>query len=546
MPGLFGTPQRKASVNLVRLAFGGCPTVQGRYRLGKREVWHVDQWRLSKGALSAAMEVTLKEHRGPMLYNEVQTAANRLRENKVTPDVVWRALNTCVAHGSEILLWDRGGTYQHKCHVNLYTPLLSKIEKWVLGVLTEGPFTQLSTNAAFQVFTEDCLAEGLTSEYAVHSCLKHRQHPKLAFFKSPYVGLASAANYRVPNVEIAEELIRQEGDVVEYDALKHTLCDRMGMKDFQFGQIVIQLSNVVRTEGGFLHADYFDADSPTFAMLLDYVKQKLARQGQLSADLIYAEKRVSCLQLRIDGPRMLHSVLVQSAGEVVASHSYPLLVPASSDDTAVRGTIRDQVIAYIRKKQQPVSCEELRQRFVTKQGFNYQTVMAVASTDAVVRYLNGMVVHVDTLGWNTAKQQQLMELAGRYYTEQVLAGGVFARADLLVELHEPDLPPLDHGVDWTPLLAAELLCREPRVSVFGNRRNTYVLVGDDRKPASFAEFVEIVLDKHFRGAASLAELSAFLRESGVIAKEVTPTMLKGSHNLDLGDREVAVKGDRRC
>jgi hypothetical protein len=376
--------------------------------------------------------------------------------------------------------------------------------------------------------------------------LKHRQHPKLAFFKSPYVGLASAAKYRVPNVEIAEVLIRQEGDAVEYDALRHMLCDRMGMKDFQFAQIVIQLNNVIRTEKGFLHADYFDADSPTFVMLVDYVRQKLTREGQLSADLIYAEKRVSCLQLRIDGPRMLHSVLVQFAGDVVASHSYPLLVPASSEDTAARRTIRDQVIAYIRKQQQPVSCEELRQRFVTKQGFNYQTVMAVASTDAVVRYLNGIVVHVDTLGWNTSRQDQLVGLAERYYAEQVLAGGVFARADLLVELHEPDLPTLDHGVDWTPLLAAELLCREPRVSVFGNRRNAYVVVGDDRKPGSFAEFIEIVLDKHFQGAASLAELSAFLRDSGVIAKEVTPTMLRGSHNLDLSDREVAVRGDRKC
>ncbi len=112
----------------------------------------------------------------------------------------------------------------------------------------------------------------------------------------------------MPNLEIAEELIHQEGDVVEYDALRHMLCDRMGMKDFQFGQIVVQLRNVVRTEKGFLHADYFDADSPTFAVLVDYVKRKLTREGQLFAHLIYAEKRVSCLQLRIDGPRMLHSV----------------------------------------------------------------------------------------------------------------------------------------------------------------------------------------------------------------------------------------------
>ena len=73
----------------------------------------------------------------------------------------------------------------------------------------------------------------------------------------------------------------------------------MGLKEFQFGQITNQWEDVIRTEKGFLHVDYFDARSPAFTSLLEYVKQRLTREGQVSADLIFSEKRVSCLNLRI-------------------------------------------------------------------------------------------------------------------------------------------------------------------------------------------------------------------------------------------------------
>ena len=130
---------------------------------------------------------------------------------------------------------------------------------------------------------------------------------------------------------------------------------------------------------GFLHVDYFDGASPAFVGLVEYVKQRLVREGKLSAELIYGEKRVSCLQLRIDGPRMLHSVLIRFAGDVIATRLYPLLTFAIREDPTVRDTIRNRITAFVRDKQQPVSCEELRQRFVVKLGFSNESVMATVA-----------------------------------------------------------------------------------------------------------------------------------------------------------------------
>ena len=194
----------------------------------------------------------------------------------------------------------------------------------------------------------------------------------------------------------------------------------------------------------------------------------------MSADLIFSEKRVSCLGLRIDGARMLHSVLTRFAGESIAWRMYPLLTLATATDVTERDTICHRIVAYVRAKEQPVSCGELRQRFVEKLGFSEQSVMAASLADGILRYLNGIVVHIDVIGWDDDKHAQLVNVAERYYNQQVSAGEAFARADLLLELHESDIPTLARGIDWTPSLVTELLEREKRIGVFGNKRNAIV------------------------------------------------------------------------
>jgi len=237
--------------------------------------------------------------------------------------------------------------------------------------------------------------------------------------------------------------------------------------------------------------------------LVEHVKQCLSREGQVSTDRIFAEKRVSCLNLRIDGARMLHSVLMRFAGESISRRLYPLLALTSADDVTAKDTIRDSIVAYVRAKQQPVSCGELRQRFVDKLGFSYQSVMAACLADGILRYLNGILVHVDTIGWVDHKQSQLVQMAERYYSEQVRAGEVFARADVLLELHESELPLLAHGVDWTPILIAELL-EKTSESAFLAIVAMLLCSYQMSTPRCFADFVATILERHFHGAASPA------------------------------------------
>jgi len=537
-------PSRPSS-NLVRVAFERSPIAQAGFHLSKKDVWQADHWRLVRGPLAGAIEVVLRSEPEPISYKEVYRRLREFRQKPASKKRVWNTLRVCTANGS-LLLWDRGGIYRHKCHVNLYASVLNTIEKWVVRTLQASSVPQMSAFAAFRKFREECITAGIASEYAVHSCLKHRQHPKLAFYRYATIGLASPGAYRIPNLEIAEEFIRQEGDTVALDKLKKLLCGQLGLKGYQFAQILEQLDNVIRTEHGVLYAEYFDAESPGFKSLVEYAIQRVARDGELSAELIYNEKIVSCLQLCIDGPRMLYHLLDFYASDQVTGGRYPIILRKSHDDVSdVRG-VRERVARFIREKHEPVSCEELRTRFVSKLGFRHNAVMSVMVNPAIVRYLRGFLVHVDTIAWNDEKQAQLASLAETYYDAQLEAGTTFARVDYLLEEYESSLPALCNGVTWTPTLLGAMLSRDPRTPVVGTSENAFVFNKNGVAVRTFADFVEIVLQRHFDGAASFTELSEWLRDARVIQKQVTTTMLRAESRLVVDGQTIWVRRPDEC
>ena len=76
--------------------------------------------------------------------------------------------------------------------------------------------------------------------------------------------------------------------------------------------------------------------------------------------------------------------------------------------------------------------------------------------------------------------------------------------------------------------------------------NAFVFNKNGATVRSFGDFVELVLERHFDGAASLTELSEWLRAERVIQKEVTLTMLRGGRGLVLEGQIVTVGRPGEC
>jgi len=62
---------------------------------------------------------------------------------------------------------------------------------------------------------------------------------------------------------------------------------------------------------------------------------------------------------------------------------------------------------------------------------------------------------------------------------------------------------------------------------------------------TFGDFVRLVLAKYFDGAASMIELSQWLRDGRVIQKMVTPAMVRGD-GLIIEGQTVSVRRPDEC
>jgi hypothetical protein len=139
----------------------------------------------------------------------------------------------------------------------------------------------------------------------------------------------------------------------------------------------------------------------------------------------------------------------------------------------------------------------------------------------------------------------LRKIAEAYYDSQLSAGASFARVDHLFEIHDGLLPLLGNSVQWTSTLLAAMLSRDAFMRVVGPMENAYVLNKNGVAVRTFGDFLCLILINHFDGAASFQELSQWLRDERVIAKTVTPTMMRGDR-LAIEGQTVRVRRPDEC
>jgi hypothetical protein len=75
--------------------------------------------------------------------------------------------------------------------------------------------------------------------------------------------------------------------------------------------------------------------------------------------------------------------------------------------------------------------------------------------------------------------------------------------------------------------------------------NAYVFNKGEVAVRTFSGFLRLILTNHFEGAASMLELSQWLRDERVIKKTVTPAMVRGDGLLIEG-QTVRVRRPDEC
>ena len=505
--------------------------------LGEK-ILSISQHTLLFGSAAKAAEILLYRRSYPCKAEDLLSELNAIRKRKVRS---LATLSNQLMSSSNVLLWDRGRVFIHKRHVSFDSAILNKIEKWVENLIERTRLPQFSLYGAYEKFQDECNEDGLVSEYSIHACLKERAHPKLTFLRTPYVGLYGVSGSKTPNREIIKDYLLSEGGIVSKESLKKFAFDDLGLKDFQFFSILQDIEDVLITQRGYLHVDNLPPGSNRFDDLIIRIEHEVKKNDSISAKRIFDKFRISCHELGLDGPKMLHSLIQYSAPASVSALRYPLIVAVNSNSESKNVTISQIIKDYIKKHSGPLSLDEIHQHFVKAQGFSYSRVQSIIYDNKIVRYLPSSLIHIDSLDWDSDKQTELISCAKEYYWTQFKANRLFARLDLFIDIYEDELPTLMNGLPWTRTLVSELLGAEREILIIGNKKNAYVVLEAESRIKSFDDLITLLLIKNFNGGANLDEFSEYLHKLGIIVKRLSLSMFENRDRFNIGEFDISIK-----
>lgn len=506
---------------------------KGSVKPHEDRVYSTELWRLRFGNVVQMAETVLRQIGSPAHFSEVAKEASKWRPNFSTRNT-HATLDRC----KKALLWNLG-TFVHQDNVVVPLSLIHDAEAWLLKALNEDvPF--VSANGTFLHFKSRCEKAGLPSDVALYTCLRRSAHLELVYPRRPCVYLKHGFTERLPILLALENFLRDAGGSVSQQELSDFAMRKIFLKDYQFSQLRQRVSNVIRTaDWGYLHLDNFEIEQRTLQPVIEHIRQILAKEGHCSIDKIYRDKRVTCRTVGIDGAVMLYSVIQCFANGSFVLNGYPSVINPTNGDATERQTIRDRVINFVRDAGGPCPYEDMEESLVEGLGYKEKQIYSVVREPNVCMYHAGCVVHLESLGWDDAKQSALEEVAFRDYADAVRAGRCYARVSHLLESR--NLPQLPTDLHWSHLMIADLLTKGRRFCVIGNSREALVPRDNNSNIHTIEDLSASLLNGQWGGAANLAEFEAAMVDDGIIKKHLTQAMLSPGDTVTIQNGEIILK-----
>lgn len=504
--------------------------IQNRVKISGDTVFSRKHWNIVHGRLIDAVEQVLLDTGKPIHFTKVHEQLTKYRN--VNAHAVHAALDKC----EKAILWDRG-TFVHQAIAPFPFNLLRRIEDWLE--------TQLSKNRAFITvygaiakFKKHCLDEGITSEPALYTCLKISNDERFEYPKYPYIYLKGQFERFMSPQVILEEYIQQEGGLVPLqDVLNY--ANKLFIKDYSTIQYIDSIPDVLRSSKGYVHADYLKLDPNQLNEITNHIYEFLKNENHVSIDKIFVEKRVTCNLMNVNDSLLLYNVL-RRENNLLVLDKYPQIRLAINDESNKKISLSNEIINFVKRKQDYCSYKEIENYFVEKLGYRgIQFHSLMHGSENVCKYLYDCVVHVDTIKWSEKKQQLLEDEAHKTYLCAVNQNIPYGAIQDLIEYHE--LPALGNSLYWTESLVAELLCKNKKFIILGNNHSVFLPVENIYKIENFEDLLYHILKTEYEGASQLGEFEDDMRRKGIVKRKVTNAMLNRNEKVIIIDNEIILR-----
>jgi len=305
------------------------------------------------------------------------------------------------------------------------------------------------------------------------------------------------------------------------------------------------IPNLLRiNRGEYLHLYQLGIEKDKLAPIIDHLIKILGKHDHVSADKLFEDKKITCKLLGISTPMLLFSLIQFLNFDQFDLSIYPQIRIAdiATDKNRAAG-IASEIINYICEKALPCSFAELYQYFVDELGYKQNSVHNILYTyRSILRYSEGVIVHLETLGWTENRQAALEMLAASHLNNRENANKPYGLVSYLYDYMYDKLPELPVYIPWTSTLVGELLSRNRRYRIIGTSRNAFVSAPNTYGIDSLDDLLYYILDVEYDGAANLQQFILDMREAGILKKSLTAMMLGTDSRIIINGNVVELAG----
>lgn len=255
------------------------------------KLYSINRWNLRYGNFPSLVESILKSSSRAMHFKEVFNEAKKLRpEDSLLSE---RNVHAILSVSQKFLLWDRG-TFLHKENLAAFPyGLIREVEDWILAKLKQDiPF--VSVSGAYLAFREKCIESGITSEYALYSCLRMSRENHFVFAHAPYIYSKKSVKEKLPIPMVIEEFIRESGEPVSSIDLRKYAIETLHLKEYMLNNYLDKIPNIIRIKKGvYLHTDHFKINNQKLSEIIDYSRKVLSKDNHVSIVKIFNDKKNS-------------------------------------------------------------------------------------------------------------------------------------------------------------------------------------------------------------------------------------------------------------
>lgn len=475
---------------------------------------------------TALVEKIVHEAGRPMHFKEVHAEVNK--DRPAHGQLSDRSIYGNLERSPSLLLWGPG-TFMHRDLVTIPEALIAEIENDVILRLKTHNIPYLSITGVFEEYKAPLLAKHIPNAHALYSCMRITNNHELDCPDYPYVLRRRSGVQRLPIPLVLETFVLEQEGVVTLDQIKSFAIEKMCVNEAVFMiNHLPSIPNLLRVNSGeYVHIRQLGIEKDQLASIMDHLRKLLQNYDHVSARKVFDDKKITCKLLGISTPMLLFSLTQFFYSDQFDLSRYPQIrfFGVETDENRTAG-VALEVINYIREKACPCSFVELYQHFVEELGYKQASVHNVLYTyKNILRYSEGVIVHLESLAWTEEKQEDLEKLAASHLDSREIIGKPFGLISYLYEYTHDQLPELPDHVAWTATLIGELLSREGRYTIVGTPRDAYVSVPNSHDIETLDDLLYFILCAEYDGAANIDHFISDMRDAGILKKSLTPMML---------------------